>query len=195
MKRKLFTLSLFIILGFLSLTSCNKDEGHLHKDESKEDTWYWGFFSAEINGEKISLENNKAERVIKSNRSSYYFSGDWEVVPDSVNIMGTLINYNDSSELRITLYDLSLTERYITKSENLQWNESCINIVVNSDCAIRTQTKYYVPRQENSFRVEIINVLWISSAKPIIEVKLDGVLYNKEDADDVIVIQGIYGTR
>jgi len=195
MNRKPLIISSFTILCFVLLTSCSHDESPLSKEESKENTWYWGFFNGEINGNEISLKNNNTERVINSNRSSYYFSGDWEVLPDSVNIMGTLINYNDSSELRVTLYDLTLGERYITKSENLQWNESCINIVLNKDSAIKTREKYYVPSQENPFKVEIINVLWISPTKPIIEVKLDGVLYNQDDANDVIVIQGIYGSR
>ena len=195
MNRNSLILSLFTILCCVSLMSCSQDVSPLSEEESKENTWYWGFFSGEINGNEISLKNNSTERVINSNRSSYYFSRDWEVLPDSVNIMGTLINYNDSSELRVTLYDLTLGERYITKSDNLQWHESYINIVVNRDSVIKTREKYYVPSQEKPFKVEIINVLWISPAKPIIEVNLDGVLYNKEDANDAIAIQGTYGSR
>lgn len=195
MKLKVFATLIGLLCCITLLQSCqNEDETPLPKG-SKEDTWYWGYFKGEINGNKTSLENESYNGPVKSGRSSYYFSEDWDVMPDSINIISTRINYNDHSELNITLYDLIRSERHLTLPVNTYWYESCINATVFSDSSKKEIKGYYVPSKENPFRVEITDVLWLTANDPIIEVELDGVLYNKENQDDVIVIKGTYGTR
>lgn len=191
MKVRLITVFISLLYCF-SLFSCSSDDD-LTKERTKENTWYWGYFKGEINGQEVLLENEDYNGPIRSGRSAYYFSKEWDVLPDSINIFSTLIHYNDSSELRITLYDLTPGERYITLSENAYWYQSCINATV-FDSSSQIIAKY-VPKEENPFRVEIVDVVWLSPIEPIVEVKLDGVLYNKEDKNDPVVIKGIYGTR
>lgn len=132
---------------------------------------------------------------IHSLRSAYYFSSEWEVFPDSINRMGTLIHYNDSSELRITLHDLSPSERYVTVPVSRYWNENSINVTVFNNSSPKISLAKYIPSEENPFRIKIVDVSWVSIMEPIIEVELDGVLYNKENQEDVMVIKGRYGTR
>lgn len=189
---------LVVLIGLLCcvglLHSCDK-ANEVRPEKSKEDVWYWGFFKGEVDGTKISLENQDYNGPIHSIPSSYHFSEEGKVISDSANIMGTLICYDDNSELRITLYDLIPGERYLTLSGSMYWYESCIKATVFTDSFRKTVKADYVPSEENPFRVEITDVLWLSSTQPIIEVKLDGVLYNKENPDDVVVIKGTYGTR
>lgn len=194
MKVRLINVFIISSLCCFGLLSCNNDDD-LPKKGTKEDTWYWGYFKGEVNGRSVSLENEDYNGPIHSGRSSYYFSGEWDVLPDSINIMGTLIHYNDSSELRIALYDLTPGERYLTLSENAYWHQSCINATVFSSSSQKTVKAKYTPSEKNPFRVKITDVLWLSLTEPVIEVELDGVLYNREDENDAIVIKGIYGTR
>lgn len=191
---KLFAVLIGLLCCVGLLQSCDK-ENEVRPEKSKEDIWYWGYFKGEVSGAKISLENQDHNGPIRSISSSYHFAEEGKVMSDSVNIMGTLIRYNDNSELRITLYDLLPGERYLTLSGSMYWYESCIKATVFTDSSQKTVKADYVPSEENPFRVEITDVLWLSSTRLIIEVKLDGVLYNKENPDDVIVIKGAYGTR
>lgn len=188
---KVNVLLIATFLGMLILSSCNEDEAPVPKDDS----WYWGYFEGEINGDIISLKNKDYNGPVKTGRRGIFNISEWNVIPDSVNIMGTLINYNDSSELRITLYDLTPSERYLTLSINEHFDENWISATVFSSSSKNEIESYYVPSKENPFRVEIADVLWVSQREPIIEVKLDGVLYNKENHKDAIVIKGVYGTR
>ena len=194
MKMKALIVSISLLCCMAFLQSCSSEDQALPTG-SKEDTLYWGYFKGDINGHDVSLENEDNKGPVRSGRSGYYFSGEWDVLPDSVNIMGTLINYNDSSELRVTLYKLVPGERYLTLSANMYWYESSIKVTVYSDPLKKTIKANYVPSEENPFRVQITDVLWLSSFEPVIEVKLNGVLYNKEDQDDTISISGAYGTR
>lgn len=190
--------ALNIWIGLLCCVVCLgacHSEDEIMPQRSKEDIWYWGYFKGEINGHKISLENEEYTGPIHSLRHAYYFSSEWEVFPDSINIMGTLIHYNDSSELRITLYDLSPSERYVTVPESRYWYENSINVTVFNNSSSKRKQALYIPSEENPFRIKIVDVSWVSIMEPIIEVELDGVLYNKENQKDIIVIKGMYGTR
>lgn len=192
MKKEISIISACLLFTLSILISCdNNDVPQL--PESKEDTWFWGYFKGTIDEEEISFENEQFNRKVNSIPSAYYFFGDWEVLPDSINIMNTLICYNDSSELGITLYDLTPGERYLTLSGATYWYESYIKATIYVG-PTRLKTDY-IPNEENPFRVEITDVIWLSLAEPLIEVKLDGVLYNKDNPDDTLVINGAYGTR
>lgn len=145
-----------LIAGFLCLLycfclfSCSSDI-ELPEERTKENTWYWGYFKGEINGQNVSLENEDYNGPIHSIWSGYYL-GEWDVLPDSMNIIGTLIHYNDSSELRITLYDLTPGERYLTLSDNAYWYQSCIRATVFDSTPQRTVKAKYIPSEENPFR-------------------------------------------
>lgn len=53
----------------------------------------------------------------------------------------------------------------------------------------------YETSKEHPFRVKILDVMWASKSEPIIEVELDGVLFNREDPNDALIIKGVYGAR
>lgn len=187
-----------ILIGLLCcavwLGACHSED-EIMPQRSKEDIWYWGYFKGEINGHAISLENEEYTGPIHSLRSAYYFSSEWEVFPDSINRMGTLIHYNDSSELRITLYDLSPSERYVTVPESRYWYENSINVTVFNNSSPRRKQALYIPSEENPFRIKIVDVSWVSIMEPIIEVELDGILYSDENQENRMIIKGVYGTR
>lgn len=193
MRKKSLITSICLSLGLLMFVSCDKSNEPELPPKSKEDIWYWGYFKGTINGDSVSVENQQYDRKVNSVRSSFYFTGDWEVVPDSVNIMRTLICYNDNSELRITLHDLTPGERYLSLSVAMEWYDSWIKVEVYSGPT--KERTVYIPNEENPFRVEIADVLWLSVAEPIIEVKLDGVLYNRDNPNDTMVVKGTYETR
>ncbi|MCS3161719.1 DUF5025 domain-containing protein [Bacteroides faecis] len=50
-------------------------------------------------------------------------------------------------------------------------------------------------QKENPFRAEVINLTYADDTHPILEVKLDGVLYRLDNPKDSIIINGSYGTR
>lgn len=195
MRQGVYTTFISLLCCIALFISCSREEETPLLKGSKEDTWYWGYFKGEINGDKILLENENNEGPIRSGKSAYYFFGDWEVMPDSINLISTLIHYNDSSEITISLHDLTLGERYLNLSANVYWHESCIKATVFKSTTSKEIKARYVPSKENPFRVEITDVLWLSQREPIMEVKLDGVLYNKENQEDRMIIKGIYGTR
>lgn len=193
MKKTMITVLGYLLICVALLSSCSNDE-EKHPELERTDVG-WGYFKGDINGTKVSLENNWNNRSILSGRSAYYLFGEWKVMPDSINIMGTLVHYNESSELRITLYDLTPGERYLVLPEREYWYENCINVTIFSDSEKKKTKAFYIPNTENPFRVEILDVQWLSFNDPVIEVKLDGVLYNTENKKDAIVINGTYGTR
>lgn len=188
MKINAFLIGAFF--GMFILSSCNDDETPVVRDDSL----FWGYFKAEINEDKISLENNYDNMVVRSAREGIFFVKEGETVPDSINAMGTLIHYNDSSEIRIMLCDLRPSERYIS-SFYADGVRDWIKICTYSDASKKAAKATYVPSKENPLRVEITSVVWVTKREPIIEVKLDGVLYNRENNEDTIVIKGAYGTR
>ncbi len=176
------------------LTSCNSEEEATLLKPSKED-WYWGYFKGEINGNKISLENEYYKRPIRTGRIGIFKTIEWAVIPDSINIMGTLINYNDSSQLRVTLYDLTPSKRYLDLFIDESYEDSWVNVTLYTDASKEKEKAIYIPNKENPVRVEITDVIWASKREPVIEVKLDGVLYNKDNPKDTMVIKAAYGAR
>ncbi|MEG0109038.1 MAG: DUF5025 domain-containing protein [Lachnospiraceae bacterium] len=195
MQKEVCTTLISLLCCMALLISCSNEEEIPLPKPSKENTWYWGYFTGEVNGNKISLENEDYNGPIKTGRRGAFDVTQWPVMPDSINSMGTLVNYNDSSELRVTLYDLTPSERYLTLFIDEHYEDDWINVTVYTNSSKKEKKALYIPSKENPFRVEITDVIWASRREPIIEVKLDGVLYNRENPKDAMVIKGVYGTR
>lgn len=193
MKKEVCTTLISLLCCMALLISCSSEEEIPLPKPSKEDIWYWGYFKGEVNGNKISLENENNEGPVHSGRVGVYF-GD-EKVPDSINIMGTGILYNNHSNLYVHLYNLTPGKRYLNSFFNNNWDESYIKATVYKDASLKEIKAQYIPSKENPLRVEITDVIWASRREPIIEVELDGVLYNRENPKDTMVIKGIYGSR
>ena len=189
---------LITVLSFMTiLTSCSKDEeGELPLEPSKENTWYWGYFNGIINGTRISLKNETpVNKPINSSRVGVReFEGSACPV---YNSLSTYIDYDPCSILEISLYDLIPSERYVTLSftENLKDNSVCAIVYANPSRNLNEKKAVYVINKQHPFRVEILDVMWASNSEPIIEVELDGVLYNRENPNDVLIIKGVYGAR
>lgn len=194
MKKNICNTFISLLCCMALLTSCNSEEEATLLKPSKED-WYWGYFKGEINGNKISLENEYYKRPIRTGRIGIFKTIEWAVIPDSINIMGTLINYNDSSQLRVTLYDLTPSKRYLDLFIDESYEDSWVNVTLYTDASKEKEKAIYIPNKENPVRVEITDVIWASKREPVIEVKLDGVLYNKDNPKDTMVIKAAYGAR
>lgn len=69
----------------------------------KDDSWCWGYFKGEINGEKISLVNSESLGSIGSLETS----GCYSEVPDSIRGLQTGINYSDKRYLSVTFHHLN----------------------------------------------------------------------------------------
>lgn len=196
-RRKGACMMLITILNCMFLlTSCSKEEGELPLEPTKENTWYWGYFNGFINGTKISLKNERpVNKPINSSRLGVQeFEGSAGFV---YNSLSTFIAYDPCSILNISLYDLIPSERYVTLSfeENLKDNSVCAIVYANPSKKLNEKKAVYVISKEHPFRVEILDVMWASNSEPIIEVELDGVLYNRENPNDVLIIKGVYGAR
>ena len=186
MKVYAYFISTFLAMSLLSSCS-NVDDVSVLKDDS----WRWGYFKGEINGEKISLENGEFPRPIGSMGTSVCYSQ----TPDSIRGMQTGINYSVKECLSVTLYPLNKGIRYITKWAKGDWNQDGIHIKIQGPNSGEYDNNiYYVPDTDKPFRAEIIYSAYEDHWHPVIEVDLDGVLYCTDNPNDSIIVKGIYGT-
>ncbi|WP_163211304.1 DUF5025 domain-containing protein [Bacteroides sp. 519] len=154
----------------------------------------WGYFTGTINGNKIVLENaaypDNLNNPVKSLRESLHPQNNYGEL-DSINILNTGILIDNSTTVFIRLYELIVGERYLisNKQETLYVNNITFTKVNGED------TKIYEPSCHNPFYIEITDVSWINYYTPIVEVNLNGVLYNMDNKKDSVIINAKYGTR
>ncbi len=193
MKKKYFV-SLIGLLCLIAMSSCSNDDEISPQPKSKEDDIWWGYFKGTINSEEISLKNSDySEHPVKNVRESIH---DTSSGNDSINIMNTDILCNDTTALFVVLYDLNPGIRYLISSKRLGLYDSCIKMVTQrKGIDGKSQKSYYVPNENNPVKVEITDVLWLSQVEPIIDVEVDGVLYNDVNPEDSIVLNACYGVR
>lgn len=187
MKVYVYFIGVFLAMSLL-LSCSNDDDVSIPKDDS----WRWGYFKGEINGEKISLENGEYPRPIGSMGTCVcYFE-----VPDSIRGLQTGIIYSDKECLSVTFYPLNKGVHHITKWAKGDWNQDGIHIKVQGpNSGEYDDNIYYTPAANKPFKAEIINSTYEDRWHPIIEVELDGVLYNSKNLKDSIIVIGTYGTR
>lgn len=91
-------------------------------------------------------------------------------------------------KLNISIHNLSLGDKRISLTQLKQKNECYIIVYKN-------ENTYYKPSNENPFQVNITSINWETAFDPIIEVKINGYLFNDTDKEDFIYINAVYGTR
>ena len=110
--------------------------------------------------------------------------------------MSTGIKYSENESMGINIFDLYMGVRYITLSTRSDFIYDGIQISRDTQ-SDEYENRYilYIPKKENPFRAEVINLTYADDTHPILEVKLDGVLYRLDNPKDSIIINGSYGTR
>lgn len=184
---KVSVLLIATFLGMFILSSCNEDETPALKDDS----WYWGYFKGAINGKAIALENvGHGDWPVQSIKHNVRYLNE----PDSIRGLLTGIAYGENEGLSVNLFRLHKGVRYITLGQaDGIYNSVNITRVKHTDGG--NDRFIYIPKKETPFRVEVINITYVSSVYPILEAELDGVLYRSDNPKDSIIVKGTYGTR
>ncbi len=198
MKKRVLVALSCLLCSLVLLPSCDNDDEKLPKQKTKEEDIHWGYFEGTIGGKEISLKNTGYPNIYEPVSSQK--RGVWPLHkegPDTINIMNTVINYDDYNALSVFLYDLKPGVRYLTKSWWEDWFVSYMALYHyyrGPEDKIKVVAEY-IPKEDDPFQVEIMEVIWVDFCTPIIKVELDGTLYNKEYPYDPIAIKGIYESR
>lgn len=194
MKIKKLPILLSLMCCVLTFPSCSEEQ-EVTPEKSKEDNLDWGYFKGTVNEEAVELKNatypDNDNNPIYSRREGIFFK-DHEGL-DSINVMNTFIRINDNSVLSVRIYKLNCGIRYIMPYDYDKWYDSRMSLAKRENK--HGGPSYYTPGEHNPFRIEITDVIWLSYDKPIIEVKLNGALYKKDNLQDSIIINAVYGTR
>lgn len=202
MKLNIYLIGAFF--GMFILSSCSNDDDEIPVPYSKDNS-NWGYFKGTINGKEISLKNERSYDLpvwtLTKHIISYYPPEELDK-PDSIRKkrtvigMSTGIKYSEDESMGVNIFDLYMGVRYITHSTgaDLIYDKIQISRDTHSN---EYEKKYirYIPQKENPFRAEITNIEYADDTHPILEVKLDGVLYRSDNPKDSIIVKGSYGTR
>lgn len=181
-------------LGIFLLLSCNNDDDDIPVSQ-KDYPWYWGYFEGEINGEKIFLKSpGISDSKVGFSAYDSYTSTDSQ---DSIKGLCTAIHYAEGDNLHIELYNPYVGVRYIT-GYTTYFKETMIYITKpgkpnTTGYDLDSYYNYY-PDSRKPFRMEILSSFYEYSF-PVVKVKLDGVLYCRDNPEDSIVVKGTYGNK
>jgi hypothetical protein len=168
-----------LLFGFIFFSSCTPEE----VTPIANNDWKWGYFRGAIDGKLYNLIDREV--------------GSVGMIVDSVRLhqRTAVIDYSDTHRLSVTLSELHNGKRYLlpTVRDTTTDFRSAIALSVFNEPSKLTYKHRYRPSNKNPFFVEILSVTWRPDIIPIIEAKLDGVLYNTENPNDSIIIKGAYG--
>lgn len=171
-----------LVMGFaciaLLLSSCEKN------DPPPSDEWRDGYFKGTVNGRFYHIPDRKF-----AGQASIWYDG----LQGSIEYVSTYIDYQDGYELIVTLHDVAQGKRTITENStsNIAGAASSISIF---DSRNNVEIEY-IPMADDPVELDIFNFFWRDPITPIIEVKIDGTLYNSKNPEDTITIDAMYGTR
>lgn len=183
-------------LGIFLLLSCNNDDDDIPVFR-KDYPWYWGYFEGEINGEKILL---KSPRISDSKVGfSAYDSYTSTESQDSIKGLYTVIHYAEGDDyMCVELYNPYVGVRYITGyTTDFKDTKVYIKKIGKPNTTGYYSDRYYnnyYPDSRKPFRMEILSTFY-EYMLPIVKVKLDGVLYCRDNPEDSIVVKGMYGNK
>jgi len=177
MKYLIHSVLLMMALSF-ALSSCNNNDDNTPTDETTKYTWYFGNFKANINGQSVEVVNrdnkqdwNKIRHVVMN---TYPTTG--------IYAYGFYITLKDNSMLGVGLCPV---KKGIIQSQGYSEYDS---VVVN----IQKGNKIYYPLKD-PFKIEIDSVFYVSDVRdsynPFIIGKMYGMLYNKDNMKDSIIIK------
>lgn len=186
--KRVFVLVFSIFLGMPFLSSCSNDD---EISTPKDNSWYWGYFKGTIDGTEYTLENEPhGDTPVNTMKTA--LQTDSKVPLDSIKGMSTGIHYGGDRALGVTLYPLYKGIRYVSQPIIGDWSKNEVSIRIT---AADNRDIVYLPKEERPFRVEVISLTYADSFHPILEAKVDGILYNRDNPSDSIVVSGEYGTR
>lgn len=189
------------VLLFTLLTSCNSDDEIIEKKPKEEDI-HWGYFKGSINDKSYSIENvGYPEKTgypynpVYSNLKHIDLVNGYESRP--ITTVPTSIEFEENATMIIKLVDIYPGIRYIKNSYEGNWMDNLINIYYSEileDGSQKLETRYIVS-ESNPVMAEMLYVYWTNYHTTLMEVKINGVVYNEENPNDSIIFSGIYGTR
>lgn len=176
------------MIVIITLISCeNKDHDSIIT-ELPRTSKFWGYFRGTINGDNFNLVNHGPSNV-DSIYSIRQIIHDNDIMNnDCINDISTGIMLPNRMKLNINIRNLDLGNKKISLTPIRQNNESYITVY-------KDETVQYKPMESNTFLVEIISIDWESKFDPVIEVKVNGYLFNNNNTNDSLYINAIYGTR
>lgn len=180
-------LSYFIsILLLMSFTACSDDDDF----ERVETPWNFGYFKGDLNDKPISIENTDYDLLIHD--SIYilkYIKADGTTLDEPEEQFGfsVLVFGEDEPELGIFLAPLK-KRKYEIKGDYHAPDSSMFSI--QSD-----KVKYFPIKEP--VKLEITDIRYPEPGRiPIIEGKMEGVLYNLNNPQDSIIFKNItFGAR
>lgn len=184
------------LLIFLSFSSCKKEESK--KEDNIE---YIQYFSAKIGGKNIDIKNS-------INGDRFKLHGSWTGINnDEVHVYQVKVNLPEERNEIVkyeTLLNFQIYDIERNKVNNIIDNEFYQNdfnsYIFLSKTMIDDDKNYtiYSPNtNKKPFKIEITKYQFIKdSLVPIVGGKLNGVLYNKKNLlDSVIIKDGIFEVR
>ena len=195
-----------LAVALASLSACTEHAGEAPCVDPKENMW-WGYFDGTLDGTrdedhmKASFKNNSEEQRTGSNTSQTIAPGEEYnsnlIINTGIVLFGDFESANCYFRLSLSgLYPGSkdVTKRYWDYKQGESDRYSTISLFRKYSAG--SQPVEYVPSAEEPFKIDILDVDWISgSGFPAIEAKLDGTLYNKDNPQESITIHAVYGSR
>lgn len=180
-------LSYFIsILLLVSFAACSDDDDF----ERAETPWNFGYFKGELNNKPISIVNSDYDRLIHG--SIYiesYIKADGTILDEPEERFGFSVMIFGEGEPELGLSFIPLNKgKYEIKGDYHTSDSSMISI--QSD-----KVKYYPIKEP--VKLEITDIRYPAPGHiPIIEGKMEGVLYNLNNPQDSIIFKNItFGAR
>lgn len=180
-------LSYFIsILLLMSFTACSDDDDF----ERVETPWNFGYFKGDLNDEPISIENTDYGHLIHGRIYILnYIKADGTILDEPEERFGfsVMVFGEGEPELGLNFTPLKIG-KYEIKGDYHPSDSSMISI--QSD-----KVKYFPIKEP--VKLEITDIRYPEPGRaPIIEGKMDGVLYNLNNPQDSIIFKNItFGAR
>ena len=184
MKYLIHSVLLMIILSF-TLSSCNNDD-NTPTEETTKYTRYFGNFKANINGQSVEVinkDNNQDWNKITCTTKDIYPT-------IGIYAYDFFITLKNNSFLGIGLRPFKKGIQY--SHGYPQYDSTAVHI--------RMDNKLYYPLK-TPFKIQVDSIFYVNSVRnsslPFVIGKLNGILYNKDNLNDSIIVKnasfGIHG--
>ena len=155
----------------------------------------WGVFEGSVNGVNLSILNDRDPYCLKEIACIKSGVSKPGMSCDSTNILTVSMRLDSIHGLEFAITDFSQNDKWLLTNPypfEIKTEYVC-GLRYNSD--IRDWHKVWIPRESNPFKIELIEQKWYSSFDVRSELNLEGVLYNRNNPTDSIVIKGYLGVR
>ncbi len=186
MKKLISFFALFTLLAF-SITSCDKNN-----DESTPTPKYYaefGYFNANINGDSVNLKNKP--KCLDKDKAVYFMIRSSDSFGSSSYAFQVYLNNNTTMGIELCPF-----------KEGIQFAQYMphFDILPVSMIDIKKDNKVYYPMKDPC-KIQIDSIFYVQGAtsdflNQFVVGRLSGILYNKEDLKDSIIIKnGQFGVH